>query len=61
MFGSNSDLFKISTPTPTFPKFPTPTPTHKVNEVWLPRILLQLTRSGNCGTQQEFAVSTKVS
>ena len=51
---------KRLTPTPTFPKFSTPTPQHKVNEVWRPRILQQLTLSGNRGAQQEFSVSRKV-
>jgi len=31
-----------------------------VNEVWRPRILQQLTLSGNRGAQQEFSVSRKV-
>jgi len=45
--------------TPSFPKFPTPS--HKVNEVWLLTILQQLAINVNCGAQQEISVSTKVS
>jgi len=48
------------TPTPTFPKFPTPTP-YKVNKVWQSTILQQLASNGNRGTQQELCVSTEVS
>ena len=42
------------TPALTFPKFPTPAPQHKGNEIWL-KI------NGNHGRQQEISVSTKVS
>ena len=47
---------KCPTPTPTFPKFPTPipTPSRKVNEVWLSTILPQPAISGNRGAQKEL-------
>jgi len=48
---------KCLTSTPTFPKFPTPTP--KVTEVWRPRILYQLTLSGNRGTQKNSLFQQK--
>ena len=57
----NKVLESELTPAPTIPKFPTPTPQHHVNEVWLSIVLQQLAMNGNRGKQQEFSISIKVS
>jgi len=51
---SDSNLFQISTPTPTFPNFPTPTPQHKVNKVWMLKSMEIVVHSKKSLFQQKF-------